>query len=258
MRFGESEITSITEAIFGTALELPITPAAGPPASPGTGLAGAVRITGHWHGTVAVWLPPELARRVAAVMFGLAPDAVTDTEERDAVGELANMVAGNFKGMLPSPSQLSLPDVAAGSWQGEDALVVGDVWLACGDAAFRVFLAEADTRDAEDGRRSPRTPAPLAVEVKGAAATVRARAVDVGPTGIRLQTEERLPLGERCEVRAWVRDAFEPVFQGSGVVARWTQDGFAVEFAELVGPDSYSNLYRLVHRQRRRADQVEA
>ena len=47
-------------------------------------------------------------------MFGAEPGDLSDDEVSDALGELTNMVGGNIKSLLPAPSQLSLPSVAAG------------------------------------------------------------------------------------------------------------------------------------------------
>jgi chemotaxis protein CheX len=46
-------------------------------------------------------------------MLGL--DGPLDDEDvADAVGELANMIGGNIKGLMPGPSVLTLPVVASG------------------------------------------------------------------------------------------------------------------------------------------------
>ncbi len=77
-------------------------------------MTGSVDITGAWEGTVAVHCPTGLSRHAASVMFGKVETNVTEFEIQDAVGELANMVSGNLKTLLPSPSFLSLPSVMDG------------------------------------------------------------------------------------------------------------------------------------------------
>jgi len=48
-------------------------------------------------------------------MLGLeGPDEAGPADVADAVGELVNMVGGNIKSLMPGPSVLSLPAVAAG------------------------------------------------------------------------------------------------------------------------------------------------
>ena len=72
-------------------------------------LSASVQISGGWEGTVLVSCPEALAQRVAGVMFD-TPEA-SDDEIRDALGEVANMTAGNVKALVESYCRLSLPAV---------------------------------------------------------------------------------------------------------------------------------------------------
>lgn len=65
-----------------------------------------VTIDGDWHGVVRVDLDAPLAEALTARMFGARPGPA-DLE--DAVGELANVVGGNVKSLLPGEGRLSLP-----------------------------------------------------------------------------------------------------------------------------------------------------
>ena len=59
-------------------------------------------------------------RRAAAAMFGSDAAALSDGEVKDALGEVANMVAGALRLALPTPNQISLPSVVEGralSWR---------------------------------------------------------------------------------------------------------------------------------------------
>jgi chemotaxis protein CheX len=47
--------------------------------------------------------------------MGIALPAAVDDDVRDVMGELANMVAGNLKCLLPRGTGLSLPSVVEGS-----------------------------------------------------------------------------------------------------------------------------------------------
>ncbi|MBL8987585.1 MAG: chemotaxis protein CheX [Gemmatimonadetes bacterium] len=76
--------------------------------------AGVVQISGAWDGAVAVQCGEDLVRRAAVAMFAIAPEAVSSAEMQDALGELANMVGGNFKALLPEPCFLSLPVTVEG------------------------------------------------------------------------------------------------------------------------------------------------
>jgi chemotaxis protein CheX len=48
-------------------------------------------------------------------MFEMDEAEVGDGEVADAFGELANIIGGNLKCLLPEPSQLSLPTVSLGA-----------------------------------------------------------------------------------------------------------------------------------------------
>lgn len=74
-----------------------------------SGCLASVTIDGEWNGFVAVACSRPLARRAAASMFGVASDAVTTDQIEDTIAELANIIGGNVKAILPCPSRLSLP-----------------------------------------------------------------------------------------------------------------------------------------------------
>jgi chemotaxis protein CheX len=83
-------------------------------AFPGHRVTACVQFTGSWEGAVTLACSERMARRATACMFGIDPDAASFQQVRDALGELANIVGGNIKALLPSPTLLSLPMVADG------------------------------------------------------------------------------------------------------------------------------------------------
>ena len=106
-------------------------------ATPDERASGCVTIRGGWNGAVILELSPRLARVAASGLFGTPEDALEAEEIGDAVGELVNVVGGNVKGMLPGPSELSLPSVTVGTGfsvhvpHAAAALRVGFSW--CGE-----------------------------------------------------------------------------------------------------------------------------
>ena len=82
------------------------------PAEMIVGWSAAVTVSGEWHGMVSVELPTGVAEEVTRRM--LCVDEAFDEDVADAVGELVNMIGGNVKSLMPGPSVLSLPVVAAG------------------------------------------------------------------------------------------------------------------------------------------------
>jgi chemotaxis protein CheX len=108
--------------------------------------SASVSISGTWEGIVRLDFTTELPGVLAAAMFMMEPADVTDDEVADAVGELANMLGGNLKSLLPEHSRLSLPAVVLGSTvtlRVTGATLVRRVDFTCGGRALRVTLWES-------------------------------------------------------------------------------------------------------------------
>lgn len=111
------QIHELTESIWETMLGLAVarceveeTATNGDPS-----MTGCVQITGAWEGAVTLDCSLDFARRAAEIMFDLEPQAADFEEIKDALGELANMLGGNLKSLLPGPAHLSLPAITEGS-----------------------------------------------------------------------------------------------------------------------------------------------
>jgi chemotaxis protein CheX len=74
-------------------------------------LSAVIKISGGWESLVQVLTPRKTAVAIAASMFAMSEDELTEAEIRDAVGEIVNMVGGNLKGISEGESSLSLPCV---------------------------------------------------------------------------------------------------------------------------------------------------
>ena len=101
----------------------------------------SVSITGSWHGHVVYASSIAAARRAAAAFLAMEVDEVSSEDVSDVLGELANIVGGNVKAMLPSGCFLSLPQVVMapesatkypsaqrvsglyGTWEGEPVCI---------------------------------------------------------------------------------------------------------------------------------------
>ena len=84
---------------------------------PKTEFTAMVGLAGKLCGTCTLHCSPAVAGLMASKMLGLDPIDAGD-EKWDAVGEVCNMVAGNFKNKIPGLSDhcmLSCPTVIAGS-----------------------------------------------------------------------------------------------------------------------------------------------
>lgn len=74
----------------------------------------SVQISGGWQGAVVVTCARNVAEAITEAMFAMDPGTTSQEELDDAMGEMANMIGGNIKGLMPGPSQLSLPTVVEG------------------------------------------------------------------------------------------------------------------------------------------------
>lgn len=113
-------------------------------------VTGCVQISGAYMGSVTVECSTAAARDIAAALFGTPSEDVTDDEITDSVGEIANMIGGNVKSMLPAPSQLSLPAVAHGhhSWLAVPGVELArDVHVGWRDRPVLVSLLQKRTED---------------------------------------------------------------------------------------------------------------
>jgi chemotaxis protein CheX len=164
----EPELTEITERVWASLVETPLLPRQpGQPSQPtqpggittvaGPGartFTGCVQITGAWEGAVTVHCSAELAKVLTAAMFVVDPDDTTQDEVTDALGELANMVGGNVKALLPEPCRISLPAVADGMdyrLSVPGARPVTAVTWTCGGEPLMVRLLERRTIESGAG-----------------------------------------------------------------------------------------------------------
>lgn len=120
-------------------------------ASDGSGLqagpliSALVAISGTWNGAVLVGCSPRLAVRFTCRMFGLDEVDVSREFVEDTMGELANMVGGNLKSMIPPSNSLSLPTVVEGKdyrVRVPNASVLHEIALDVDGEAMRVTVLE--------------------------------------------------------------------------------------------------------------------
>jgi chemotaxis protein CheX len=76
-----------------------------------------VGLAGSLCGVLSIRCSDQAARMMASKMLGMPPEEV-DNDSWDALGEIANMIAGNFKGKLTGVGNhcmLSVPTIIVGS-----------------------------------------------------------------------------------------------------------------------------------------------
>jgi chemotaxis protein CheX len=105
------------DEVFRTMLGVACEPAsAAQPSERGT-ISAVIGLAGAVSGSLVLQSGEAVAQRMASRMTGAEPDEV-DAMVRDAIGEIANMLAGAWKGFDPKLScgcLLSTPTVVAGS-----------------------------------------------------------------------------------------------------------------------------------------------
>ena len=108
-------IEQIVQQVFQTMLNMEVQ-ARELPWPPGRELVTAsISLSGSWKGAVFVECGFQDAFLFTSRMLEIDPPTELNDDVRDALGELANMVGGNLKSVLPGGVDLSLPSVVWGS-----------------------------------------------------------------------------------------------------------------------------------------------
>jgi chemotaxis protein CheX len=109
----ESDVESIAYAIWESLLGLPIDVDGAGDIGDDSHVTCLVHLHGAFRGAVMIECSQALGSLLTAAMLQTEgpPEAADMT---DALGELANVFAGNIKALLAQPSSISLPTVAFG------------------------------------------------------------------------------------------------------------------------------------------------
>jgi hypothetical protein len=109
----DESIHRVVEGIWARALGWSLRTHPDAPAGAGDVLEGRVDVVGAWEGTISLQCPAAFAREAAAILFGAAPEGMSEDQTRDALGELTNMTGGSLKALFPGPSRLVPPSVVS-------------------------------------------------------------------------------------------------------------------------------------------------
>jgi chemotaxis protein CheX len=109
----EDDLKVIADQVWSSYLDLdggsPLMPV--PHEKRADDVTASVSVTGAWRGHVLVSCSEAASKHVAAALLGIEFDDVAEEDVADALGELANIIGGNVKSLLPEPRALSLPHV---------------------------------------------------------------------------------------------------------------------------------------------------
>lgn len=115
MKPNESQVRSVVRTVWSTQLGLDIRDADGVDRPAGDTMTAAIHVSGDFRGSVRLDCSRALLRRATAIMFDLPEAELDDDDERDVIGELTNVVAGNIKALIPGNSSISLPTIIDGT-----------------------------------------------------------------------------------------------------------------------------------------------
>jgi chemotaxis protein CheX len=76
-----------------------------------TPISAAVSVTGSWNGHVVIETTADGSREATAAMLSMDAAEVSEADIADALGEIANVIGGGVKSLLPGTCALSLPHV---------------------------------------------------------------------------------------------------------------------------------------------------
>jgi chemotaxis protein CheX len=112
----EALLDRAMEEVFGTMIGMSCSPWEGSACGEGITVTAMIGLAGALRGSVVLQADVGAALRVSSLMTGMEAGEV-DATVRDALGEMANMVAGSWKGYDPelaSRCLLSTPTVVVG------------------------------------------------------------------------------------------------------------------------------------------------
>jgi len=110
-----ADLASIVEAVFRTMMDIEVQPVETSWTPAPNPVTAAVYFAGEWRGAVLIECTRQQACYFAHRFMGVDTPAEIDDDVRDTIGELANMLAGNLKSVLPRGVGLSMPSVVEGS-----------------------------------------------------------------------------------------------------------------------------------------------
>ena len=114
IELNESELAQIVEAMASTVLGIELGDAVPVECVSCCSIAASVQLLGDWQGAIVVGCDEHFAKQAASAMFAQPESDLDEADIFDAIGELANTIAGNVKPLLGERCSLSLPTVVRG------------------------------------------------------------------------------------------------------------------------------------------------
>lgn len=122
------DLEQIIQTVFTTMFEMELVRQDEVVASESAPLLATVQIAGAWTGSVVLAISSDLIRTAASRMLNCDATEITTEDQQEVASELANMIGGNLKSILPAPSILSIPTIGP-NHKPESAITHGDLHL---------------------------------------------------------------------------------------------------------------------------------
>jgi CheY-specific phosphatase CheX len=109
-----ADICGLSESVFRSMLRIEVHPSDAELLGDSELITGAVYFAGAWKGAVLLQCNRSQACEFTARLMGIPTPESFDDDVCDAVGEVANIIGGNLKPILPHGIALSMPSVVEG------------------------------------------------------------------------------------------------------------------------------------------------
>jgi chemotaxis protein CheX len=110
-----TNLAQIVVSVFQTMLNLELAPVDTSWETRPDTLTAAIYFAGRWKGAVLLECSHSQAFEFTRRLMSIDPPACINDDVRDTMGELANMLAGNLKSVLPHGVGLSMPSLVEGT-----------------------------------------------------------------------------------------------------------------------------------------------
>jgi CheY-specific phosphatase CheX len=109
-----SDQIRIASEVLGVMADIVAEPAERPWPPPEELVTAAIYFTGPWNGAMMIECALPLAFGFTSRLMSVPPPNSVDADVCDSLAELVNMVAGNFKALMPAETGISIPSVVRG------------------------------------------------------------------------------------------------------------------------------------------------
>jgi CheY-specific phosphatase CheX len=111
-----ADLARVVESVFQTMLNIEVEPAAALWQPAANMLTAGIYFAGDWKGALLLECGRDQARAFAGRLMPVEPGAtIPEDDVRDSLGEIASMLAGSLKSVLPPGVGLSMPSVVEGA-----------------------------------------------------------------------------------------------------------------------------------------------